>query len=192
MKLIVGLGNPGKIYSNTRHNIGFEFVDFLANKYNCSFKREEKFIADVFDISINGTKVIVAKPLTYMNLSGDSVKKIVSFYNISSDDILVIQDDLDMAFGKIRVVYDSSSGGHNGIKSITNCIGTSKYARFKIGILESDKNNDVVSFVLGKFDKEHQKILNDIYCKSDSLIEDFVNFDIVQLKQKYNGMNSNL
>src|SRR5574344_1771035 len=100
MKLVVGLGNPGKEYENTRHNIGYELADMFAKKYNCSFRTERKFEADIFDIKINGEKVIVAKPLTYMNLSGNAVKKIVDFYNINSQDILIMHDDLDMVLGK--------------------------------------------------------------------------------------------
>ncbi len=191
MKLVVGLGNPGKEYINTRHNVGFDIVDVFAEKYNCSFKKEDKFNADIFDININGIKIIVAKPLTYMNLSGEAVGKIASFYNIDSNDILVIHDDMDMVLGKIRVVYDSSSGGHNGIKSITNSLGTSEYTRLKIGIGSNEKNNDVVSFVLGRFDKEQKMLLDNVYKKVDNLVEDFVNYDINKLKQIYNSMNNN-
>ena len=104
MKLVVGLGNPGKEYENTRHNIGYELADMFAKKYNCSFRTERKFEADIFDIKINGEKVIVAKPLTYMKLSGNAVKKIVDFYNINSQDILIMHDDLDMVLVRLRLL----------------------------------------------------------------------------------------
>ena len=107
MKLVVGLGNPGKEYENTRHNIGFELVDMFAKKYGCTLKKVDKFNAEIFDININGEKVIVVKPLSYMNLSGTVVKKIVDFYDIDIRDILVLHDDLDMVLGKIKIVNNS-------------------------------------------------------------------------------------
>ena len=119
MKLVVGLGNPGKEYVNTRHNIGFGLLDYISKKDGYSFKFDKKFNCEMFSINIDGEKVLLIKPFSYMNLSGTVVSKIVSFYDIGVSDILVIQDDLDMEFGKIRIVFDSSSGGHNGIKNIT-------------------------------------------------------------------------
>lgn len=190
MKLVVGLGNPGKEYENTRHNIGYELADMFSDKYGCKFRTEKKFEADIFDVNINGEKVIVAKPLTYMNLSGDAVKKIVDFYNIDSHDILIMHDDLDMVLGKIKVVNNSSSGGHNGLKSITKAIQTRDYVRFKIGIYGKDRTIDAIDCVLGKFNKEQREILNDVYAKIGNLLEDFVRYDIVRLKQIYNSMNN--
>ena len=189
MKLVVGLGNPGKEYENTRHNIGYELADMFAKKYDCSFRTERKFEADIFDININGEKVIVAKPLTYMNLSGNAVKKIVDFYNINSQDILIMHDDLDMVLGKIKVVNNSSSGGHNGLKSITKAIQTRDYVRFKIGIYGKNRMIDAIDCVLGKFSKEQRKVLDEVYDKVGNLLEDFVNCDIARLKQIYNSMN---
>ncbi len=189
MKLVVGLGNPGKEYENTRHNIGYELADMFAKKYGCAFRTERKFEADIFDININGEKVIVAKPLTYMNLSGNAVKKIVDFYNINSQDILIMHDDLDMVLGKIKVVNNSSSGGHNGLKSITKAIQTRDYVRFKIGIYGKDRTIDAIDCVLGKFSKEQREVLDEVYAKVGNLLEDFVNCDIARLKQIYNSMN---
>lgn len=191
MKLIVGLGNPGKEYKNTRHNIGFNLLDSIANKYNYSFKVDNKFNCEISDAVINGEKIILVKPLSFMNLSGIVVNKIKSFYNIDINDILVIQDDLDMEFGKIRIVYDSSSGGHNGIKNISECLGSQKYTRLKIGI-SNNKGIDTKDYVLGKFSKEDINYLESIiYDKLDNIINDFINMNIDELKQKYNSMNNN-
>ena len=190
MKLIVGLGNPGKEYKNTRHNIGFNLLDSIANKYNYSFKVDNKFNCEISDAVINGEKIILVKPLSFMNLSGIVVNKIKSFYNIDINDILVIQDDLDMEFGKIRIVYDSSSGGHNGIKNISECLGSQKYTRLKIGI-SNNKGIDTKDYVLGKFSKDDISYLENIYNKLDNIINDFINMNIDELKQKYNGMNNN-
>ena len=110
MKLIVGLGNPGRDYNNTRHNVGFNVIDLLVKKYGLSFNENKKFNALECCFNLNGEKVIFVKPLTYMNLSGNAVKKIVDFYNINSQDILIMHDDLDMVLGKIKVVNNSSSG----------------------------------------------------------------------------------
>ena len=190
MKLIVGLGNPGREYKKTRHNIGFNLLDFIANKDNYSFKIDKKFNCEVGETLINGEKVLMIKPLSFMNLSGTVVSKIKSFYDIDINDILVIQDDLDMEFGKIRIVYDSSSGGHNGIKNISDCLGSQKYTRLKIGI-SNDKNMDTKDYVLGKFSKDDLNCLEYIYSKLDNIINDFVNMNIDELKQKYNSMNNN-
>ena len=190
MRLIVGLGNPGREYKKTRHNIGFNLLDFIAGKDNYSFKVDKKFNCEIGETSINGEKVLMIKPLSFMNLSGTVVNKIKSFYDINIDDILIIQDDLDMEFGKIRIVYDSSSGGHNGIKNISEFLVSQKYTRLKIGI-SNDKNMDTKDYVLGKFSKDDIKSLENIYVKLDNIINDFVNMDIDELKQKYNSMNNN-
>lgn len=186
MKLIVGLGNPGNEYKNTRHNIGFNVLDFIALKKGISFSNNKKFNALECNTIINGEKVILIKPLSYMNLSGNVVRKYCSFYNIDSHDIMVIQDDLDMPLGKIRVLFNSSSGGHNGIKNIEENLGTREYTRLKIGI---SKNTDIDTkdYVLGKFSNYDLDILNDTYKKLENLIEDFIICDINNLKQIYNN-----
>lgn len=190
MKLVVGLGNPGKEYKNTRHNIGFNLLDSIADKNGYSFKVDKKFNCEICETNINGEKVLLIKPLSFMNLSGTVVSRIVSFYDIDISDILVIQDDLDMEFGKIRIVFDSSSGGHNGIKNISECLGSQKYARLKIGI-SNNKEMDTKDYVLGKFSKDDIKNLEHIYDKLDNIINDFIDMDIDKLKQKYNSMNNN-
>lgn len=121
MKLIVGLGNPGIEFKDTRHNVGFSLLDYICASKKINFDKV-KFNAEYVDLCISGEKVIFIKPLSYMNLSGSVVKKFVDFYKISLNDILIIQDDLDMNLGRIKIVYDSSSGGHNGIKDIERCL----------------------------------------------------------------------
>ena len=164
MKLVVGLGNPGKEYKNTRHNIGFNLLDSIASNNGYSFKKDKKFNCEICETNINGEKVLLVKPLSFMNLSGTVVSKIVSFYDINISDILVIQDDLDMEFGKIRIV--------------------------KIGI-SNNKDIDTKDYVLGKFSKNDIKNLDHIYDKLDNIISDFIDMDIDKLKQKYNSMNNN-
>ena len=189
MKLVVGLGNPGNEYVNTRHNIGFQLLDFIADKNSLDFRLDKKFNAYSSDYMVNGEKIILVKPLSYMNLSGTVVSKYTSFYNIEASDVLVIQDDLDMDFGKIRIAYDSSSGGHNGIKNIIDCLSTKEFTRLKIGI-SNNKSIDTKDYVLGRFNKEEKEILNNIYLKLENIINDFVELNNDKLKQKYNSMNN--
>lgn len=184
MKLIVGLGNPGREYENTRHNIGFSLLDYIACDKNLEFKGV-KFNAEYLDFYIGDEKVMFIKPLSFMNLSGGVVKKYVDFYKINLDDILVIQDDLDMNMGRIKIVYDSSSGGHNGIKDIENHLGSMKYARLKIGIAK-DKSMDTKDYVLGKFSGDELEILHNDYYYLVNVVDDFCNLSLDRLMSKYN------
>ena len=184
MKLIVGLGNPGHEYENTRHNIGFQLLDYIAKDKNIQFLRD-KFNGKYTELSINGEKVILLKPLSYMNLSGSVVEKYVSFYKINVCDILVIQDDLDMNFGRVKIVHNSSSGGHNGIKDIERCLGTKDYARLKIGIA-NDKSINTKDYVLGKFTEEEKNILQSVDKNLVNVIDDFCTMSLDRLMSKYN------
>lgn len=179
MKLIIGLGNPGKEYINTRHNIGFMAIDRLCS----SFK--EKFNGLYGEIIINGEKVILLKPLSYMNLSGEVVKKYIDFYKIDIDDILVICDDLDMDVGKIRLRSKGSSGGHNGLKNIILHLGTDNFKRLKIGI-SNQKNIDTKDYVLSKFGKEEIKLIDNSLNMVNDIIFDYVTLSFEQLMNKYN------
>lgn len=185
MKLIVGLGNPGNEYINTRHNIGFSLLDVIAKEKGFNFDNE-KFNAEYSIINIDGEKVMLIKPLSYMNLSGTVVKKYMDYFKITKDDLLIIQDDLDMPLGRIRFVYNSSSGGHNGIKNIEEFISTREYIRLKIGI-SNDKDIDTKDYVLSKFSKNDLEILNNTYLKLINLVEDFIKLDKNALMNKYNN-----
>ncbi|HOW60692.1 MAG TPA: aminoacyl-tRNA hydrolase [Candidatus Moranbacteria bacterium] len=155
MKIIIGLGNHGKKYLGTRHNIGFEFLD--------NFKEELAFPEFEFNKKFNAEisakeKVILVKPQTFMNLSGEALRKILDFYKLSADDILVIHDDKDIALGEYRLAEDSSSAGHNGVQNIIDNLGTQKFKRIRIGI-GTNTNLPAEDFVLQKFsDKEKEKI----------------------------------
>ena len=152
MKLIVGLGNPGKDYDHTRHNTGYMTLDYFSEKYNATFKLDTKLEGFISTINIDGKKVILLKPTTYMNLSGNSISKVLNYYKIDVKDMLVIHDDLDLPVGAIRFRNHGSAGGHNGLKSIIAHVGE-RFNRCKVGI---GKSNDTISHVLGKFDKEDQ------------------------------------
>lgn len=185
MKLVVGLGNPGSKYVNTRHNIGFELIDALADKYNVVLKLD-KFNAEVAEIIIKNEKILLVKPLLFMNLSGEVVKRYVDYFNISLDDILIIQDDLAMELGKIRILYNRNNGGHNGIKNIENCLKSKAFTRVKIG-MRVDPITDSITFVLGKFSNNEKKIINESYLKLENILEDFCNLSREDLLRKYNS-----
>lgn len=184
MKLIVGLGNPGIEYKNTRHNVGFEFLDYLCKKKNISFEKE-KFNAQYVFTKVDGERVLLIKPLSYMNLSGTVVKKYVDYFKLSPEDILVIQDDLDMPLGRTKIVFDSRSGGHNGIKDIEKNLKTKKYVRLKIGI-SNNKEIETKDYVLGKFNNDDLKYLNETYERLSNLIDDFCLISIDRMMNKYN------
>jgi PTH1 family peptidyl-tRNA hydrolase len=151
MFLIVGLGNPDRRYEKTRHNVGFDAVDALAGRYGISIK-DKKHRALCGTGVIEGTKVLIAKPQTYMNLSGESVADIINFYKIDpEEEMLVIFDDISLAPGNIRVRKKGSAGGHNGIKSIISCIGTQNFMRIKVGVGEKPTGWDLADHVLSRF-----------------------------------------
>lgn len=185
MKLIVGLGNPGKEYENTRHNIGYIFIDSLADKLGVSIDKK-KFNGLYTEAVINNEKVLLVKPLSYMNLSGEVVEKFVNFYKIDINDILVINDDLDLDVGRVRLRLKGSSGGHNGLKNIALHLKTEDFKRLKIGI-SNNKLIDTKDYVLGKFTKEEKEIINNLKDKIVNLLMDFVNTDFDKLMAKYNN-----
>lgn len=161
MFLIVGLGNPDKKYEKTRHNIGFDTVDALADQYHISLN-DHKHKAMCGSGVIEGAKVLLAKPLTYMNLSGDSVAEIINFYKLDPEnEMIVIFDDISLAPGNIRVRKKGSAGGHNGIKSIIARCGTQNFMRIKVGVGEKPEGWDLADHVLGRFSNEDRALVED-------------------------------
>lgn len=181
MKLVVGLGNPGKEYENTRHNIGF----MSLNHYLGTVKYSKKFNAEYYETNIDREKYIFIKPLSYMNLSGKVVYDFVNFYKLDLSDVLVIQDDMDLEFGKIRIKINSSSGGHNGIKDIIKYLNSTSFARIKVGIAHN-RNMDTKDYVLSKFSKEELNTLSNSFSIVDKIITDFSKLSIQELMSEYN------
>ena len=182
MKLIVGLGNPGKEYELTRHNVGFMVIDSYVQNEN--WKNKFEGLYQILDVG--NEKVIFLKPQTFMNLSGNSVVKVANYYNIRPSDILVIQDDMDLPFKKYKLKINSSSGGHNGIKSIIQSLNTEEFGRLKIGI-SRDKNGDNINYVLGKFSKEEQQYLQNEMAIYKDIIDCFVKNGFFKTVSKYNS-----
>lgn len=160
IKLVVGLGNPGKQYINTRHNMGFKVLDSLAEKLDIT-KWKERNGALYFDAHVSMNRVIFVKPQRFINLSGDVIIEFIKFFDIKTEDIIVVSDDLDLPIGSIKLKQKGSSGGHNGLKNIEYQLGTNEYKRIKIGI-SNNKNIDTKDYVLGKLSKEEIKILNPV------------------------------
>ncbi len=161
MILIVGLGNPGTNYKNTRHNVGFIAVDLISNRYNFTWISKPKFNADLAIGECELGKVILCKPNTFMNLSGTAVQQIASFYKIPLDKIIIFHDDVDIALGKVKYKIGGSSGGHNGLKSIDSHIGAA-YHRIRVGIGRPEHaNHDISDYVLGTFNRNEADLLSE-------------------------------
>lgn len=185
MKLIVGLGNPGKQYEQTRHNIGFEVIDALSNRLQIPLD-QAKFKGIYGYRVIDGEKVFLLKPLTYMNLSGESVIALMNYYEIAEEDLVVIYDDLDLPVGKIRLRQKGSAGGHNGIKSIISHLGTNEFNRIRVGINRPTNGMPIVDYVLGKFLKEEAEIVKTAVEKGAEACEEWIRKPFLEVMNTYN------
>lgn len=159
MKLIVGLGNKGKEYQNTRHNIGFVVADRLSEHYEFVWRKSLKFNAEIADGLIGGNKFLLAKPMTYMNLSGESVQALCAYYRIKPQDIVVVHDDIDLEVGRVKYKFAGGSGGHNGLNSLDRALGKN-YHRIRIGVGRPTMPLDVSDYVLGVFSKNEYEIVS--------------------------------
>ena len=185
MKLIIGLGNPGSQYELTRHNVGFIIIDEFAKRNNIEFKLDSKLKGAIGTKTINGEKIMLLKPMTYMNLSGESVIAVMNYYKIEVEDIIVISDDLDSPLGRIRLRDHGSSGGHNGHKNIVNHIHSENYKRIKVGI-GRDANIPVVDWVLKKLNEDELATINQAVDKACDALNDYVNgIDFMKIASKY-------
>lgn len=184
MKLIVGLGNPGKEYEATRHNCGFMLIDQLASELGIEVN-QAKFKGLYIKTKINGEDVVLLKPQTYMNLSGESVGEVMRFFKINKEDILVVYDDLDLPVGKIRLRENGSAGGHNGIKSLISHLGGQDFKRIRVGI-DRHPFIPVVDYVLGRFTTEEQPLLKEALTQATLGAKAFVTQDFSKVMSTYN------
>lgn len=186
MFIIAGLGNPTIQYEGTRHNVGFDVIDALADKYNISVDRRKNraFIGKGF---MEGRKVILAKPQTYMNLSGESLRGLVDYYDVNEErELLVIYDDVSLDVGQIRIRRKGSAGGHNGMKSILSCLGTQVFPRIKVGVGEKPEKYDLADYVLGRFSKADREIMQEGYQKAVRAAEMIIRGEIDTAMNEYN------
>ena len=182
--LVVGLGNIGSKYKMTRHNIGFEIVDYLSNKEKLPFETFK--LAEKTTLKKKGKKIVLIKPNTYMNLSGKSVKYWMNKEKIPIENLLVITDDLNLPFGKLRIRSKGSSGGHNGLKNIEEIFGSQNYSRLRFGINNKEKNKNKVDFVLNKWNEIEYKSLEDYLNESCEIILSFIFNGIQNTMNKFN------
>lgn len=175
MKIIVGLGNPGEKYSKTRHNVGWQFIDYLSKIYNIDVTKNN-CDALIGETRINGEKIIFAKPITFMNLSGNSVLKLKQWYKVDNEDIIIIFDDIDIPFGTFRYRQKGSGGSHNGMKNIVQMLSSENIQRIRIGIggLKYEKQ-DMADFVLQKFKPGELEKLDEVFFEASKKIDEFIN-----------------
>ena len=186
MFIIAGLGNPTKEYEGTRHNVGFDVIDRLSEKYNISVDTK-KHRALIGKGMIAGQKVILAKPQTYMNLSGESLRSMADYYKIDpEEELLVIYDDISLDVGQLRIREKGSAGGHNGIKSIIAHLGTQAFARIKIGVGEKPKGYDLADYVLGHFSKAERELMEDGYGRAVRAVEMIVSGETAEAMNEFN------
>lgn len=185
MKCIVGLGNPGKKYEQTRHNVGFMVIDELASRHHFSLSKK-KFNGLYAMETIQGEKVILLAPQTYMNLSGEAVRPLMEYYNLELEDIIVIYDDLDLPTGKIRLRQKGGHGGHNGLRSIIDNLGSKDFKRVRIGIGRPEGRVPVIDYVLGKFSREEEQEAGDSIQKAADACEAWLNKPFPQVMNDYN------
>lgn len=186
MYIIAGLGNPGKEYENTRHNVGFDVIDALAEKYNISVL-ELKHKAMIGKGYIEGQKVVLVKPLTFMNLSGESIRPIVDYYKVNAEqELIVISDDISLPPGQLRVRKKGSAGGHNGLKNIIKLLGSENFQRVRMGVGEKPKNYDLADWVLGHFNKEERKAVDEAARKAVRAVEMMMNDDVDAAMNEFN------
>jgi PTH1 family peptidyl-tRNA hydrolase len=192
MKLIVGLGNPGLFYSNNRHNIGFMCISYFAKQHDITFDKK-KGNARIGTGMINGEEVVLARPQTYMNASGEAVCYLAERFKIKPDDLIIIHDDLDLPLGRIRIRQGGSAGGHNGIKSIIGCLESPKFVRVRIGIGRpqetEDKSGEVIDYVLGGFSKEEKEVITPAISRVSEALDILISDGLQAAMNKYNRVN---
>lgn len=187
MYLIVGLGNPGTEYAATRHNIGFDMITYLSDKYRIPMRGKEGK-AIVGKGFIEGQKVMLAQPQTFMNLSGESVRALMDYYKLTEEEVVIIYDDISMPVGQVRIRPKGSAGGHNGIKSIIQHLGTQEFPRIKIGVGDKPANGDLVKHVLGRFGKEEDAMIRDVFELAEKGLLALLQEDVATAMNAVNGI----
>lgn len=187
MFLIVGLGNPGTEYAATRHNIGFDMVTYLSDKYRIPMRGKEGK-AIVGKGYIEGEKVMLAQPQTYMNLSGESVRALMDYYKLTEEELVIFYDDISLPVGQVRIRAKGSAGGHNGIKNIIKHLGTQEFPRIKIGVGAKPEQGDLVKHVLGRFAKEEDAKIRDVFALAERGLLTMMEKDVAAAMNEVNGI----
>lgn len=188
MKVVVGLGNPGQQYINTPHSIGFETVDVIAATMGADWETKKAFKCLMTRGVLAGVPVLLVKPQTFMNLSGDSVTPVIKYTNASIDDLLVVHDDIDLPVGRIRIRKGGSCGGHNGVRNIIERLGTPAFTRLKLGV--GKERGNVIGHVLGKFDPETRKVMDVVVAEAAKAIAMIVGEGVDSAMNTFNSFNA--
>lgn len=186
MYVVVGLGNPGKQYEKTRHNVGFDVIDILSKEYDINVSKI-KHKALIGEGRVGNEKVLLVKPQTYMNLSGETLIDIYNYYNIDMENIIVVYDDIDLDVGKIRIRKKGSGGTHNGMRSITKCLGSNDFPRVRVGVSKPRPGQDLADFVLSRFRKEESDDIELGLEKAAKAVDTMIRENIDLAMNKYNG-----
>ena len=187
MKFIVGLGNPGPEYRETRHNVGFLVVDALAARWQCADQWREKFGALQVKTVVGDEHVIAAKPLTFMNLSGEAVAGLAGFFKIEPHDVLVVTDDVALPLGRLRARREGGAGGHNGLKSIIQHLGTQAFPRVRVGVGRGDGRRDLGDYVLGRFEAAERETVSAAVLRAADATETFLRDGIERVMNAFNA-----
>ena len=187
MKLIVGLGNPGPEYRDTRHNVGFKVVDALVERWRVQDQWREKFEALQIKTMVGDESVIVAKPVTFMNLSGQAVAGLAGFYKIEAPDIFVVTDDVALPVGRLRARPDGGAGGHNGLKSIIQSLATQAFPRMRVGVGRGDQRRDLADHVLGRFEADERDTVSAAVLRAADATEVFISEGIERVMNTFNA-----
>lgn len=185
MKVIVGLGNPGFQFKKTRHNVGFMVIDDLSGRLNVKVK-ENKFNALFGSTTVQGDKVALLKPQTYMNNSGEAVRAFLDYYDVPTEDLVVVYDDLDLPTGKIRLRQKGGSGGHNGVKSLIAHLGSKEFNRIRIGINHPERDKDVIDYVLKPFSKDEKDDVANAVSRASDACRKSVHMPFLEVMNEYN------
>jgi peptidyl-tRNA hydrolase, PTH1 family len=186
MKMIIGLGNPGKPYEHTRHNIGFDVIDELAKRFNTPLN-QMKFKGMYTIIHRPEGKVLLVKPLTYMNLSGECIVPMMDYFEVAEEDIVVVYDDLDLAVGTLRLRQKGSAGGHNGIKSMIQHLGTQEFNRIRVGVDRPPAGMKVPDYVLSRFKPDEKPLVDEAITKSADACEYWLSSPFLEVMNRFNG-----
>ncbi len=185
MYVIAGLGNPTAQYKGTRHNVGFEVIDRLAANWNISVDTK-KFKGLIGTGRVGSEKVVLVKPMTFMNLSGECLQEVLNFYKLDGSSLIVIYDDINLAPGKLRIRGKGSAGGHNGMKSIIQCCNTQEFARVRVGIGEKNSHQDLADYVLGHFQGEEKKQMEDAFVRAAQAVETLITGSLEEAMNRFN------
>ena len=188
MKVIAGLGNPGAEYANTPHSIGFEVVDAVARGIGASWKGSSSFKGELATGLLGGVKVLLVKPQTYMNLSGECVSPVLKYHNATIEDLLVVSDDIDLPVGRLRIRKGGSAGGHNGLKSVIERTGSPDFVRLRIGVgRDPQSRSNVIGHVLGKFSQDDRKVMDEVVAEAAAAVGAIENENLETAMNRYNG-----